>query len=61
MMNTISVINTNGGWRVTGWTKRGEINDVAFKETDASTKVTSSEINHHIKTLVPANNMSTND
>ena len=41
MLNTINVVNNNGRWKVIGWTKRGEINDITFKEIDASTKVTS--------------------
>ena len=61
MLNTINVINDNGEWKVIGWTKRGEINDIAFKESDASTNVTSSEINHHISTLKPALDLTKND
>ena len=60
MLNTIGIINTNGGWRVTGWTKRGNINDIAFKETNTSTKLPSSKINHHFTTIVPDDNISTN-
>ena len=61
MLNIINVVNDISGWKVIGWTKKGEINDIAFNETDASTKLTSAEINHHITTLVPAENMSTKD
>lgn len=43
-----------------GWSKRGEINDIVFQKSDASTKVTSSEINHRITTLVPDDDMTTN-
>ena len=58
---TIKVINENGGWTVIGWSKRGEINDVAFKQSDTAEKVTSSEINHHITSIVPANDLSINE
>jgi hypothetical protein len=58
IIETIDVINDNGGWIVSGWSKRGEINDVAFKQSDTTEKVTSSDINHHITSLVPANDLS---
>ena len=61
ILETIDVINNNGGWTVIGWSKRGEINDVAFKESDTAEKVTSSDINHHITLLVPANDLSINE
>ena len=61
IIKTIDVINDNGGWTVSGWSKRGEINDVAFKQSDTAEKVTSSEINHHITSLVPANDLSINE
>jgi hypothetical protein len=31
IIKTIDVINDNGGWTVSRWSKRGEINDVALK------------------------------
>jgi hypothetical protein len=61
IIETIDVINDNGGWTVIGWSKRGEINDVAFKQSDTTEKVTSSDINHHITSLVPANDLSINE
>jgi hypothetical protein len=61
MIETIDVINDIGGWTVIGWSKRGEINDIAFKQSDTSEMVTSSEINHHITSLVPANDLSINE
>ena len=61
ILETIEVINNNGGWTVIGWSKRGEINDVAFKQSDTAEKVTSSEINHHITSIVPANDLSINE
>ena len=42
---------------VIGLSKRGEINDIAFKESYASTKETCSECHHHITTLLPADDM----
>jgi hypothetical protein len=61
VLATIDVINDNGGWTVIGWSKRGEINDIAFKQADTTEKVTSSDINHHITSLVPANDLSINE
>ena len=61
IIETIDVINDNGGWSVFGWSKRGEINDIAFKQADTTEKVTSSEINHHITSIVPANDLSINE
>jgi hypothetical protein len=61
ILATIDVINDNGGWTVIGWSKRGEINDVAFKQSETAEKVTSSDINHHITSLVPSNDLSINE
>ena len=52
IVKTIDIINENGGWRVIVWSKRDETNDIAFKQSETATKVTSSDINRHITSLV---------
>jgi len=51
--NTIDYINSNGGFTVIGWYKRGEINDIS--NDDSQNEVESSEIGHHIVSIYPTN------
>ena len=57
LMNSVESIvhyvNGKGGWLVTGWSKRGEVNDATLVNTtaDGSKKVASSEIRHHVTTV----------
>jgi hypothetical protein len=61
IITTIYVINNMGGWTVIGLSKRGEINDIAFKQSETAEKVTSSDINHHITSIVLSNDLSINE
>jgi hypothetical protein len=47
----VHYINKNGGWKVVGWCKRGEVADAA-NETE---KVENNEVNFHISYLYPFN------
>ena len=47
----ITFVNRNGGWKVIGWSKRGEIDDKNFSEEKQ--KVQSAEVNHHVTTIFP--------
>ena len=51
--NVVEYINTNGGFTVIGWYKRGEINDVS--NDDSQNEVESSEIGYHIVYIFPTN------
>lgn len=46
-------INDNGGFTVSGWYKRGEINDISNE--DSQNQVESSEIGYHIVCIHPTN------
>ena len=47
----VSLINTDGGFSVIGWYKRGSINDVSHEE--AQNQVESSDVNYHIVKIYP--------
>ena len=49
----IHYVNQRGGWLVTGWSKRGEVNDVTLVETTAegNKKVASSESRNHVTSI----------
>ena len=51
--DVVEYINTNGGFTVIGWYKRGEINDVS--NDDSQNEVESSEIGYHIVYIFPTN------
>ena len=50
ILSIVDYVNDNGGWLITGWSKRGEINDISVTN-DTNKKVASSEIKHHITTI----------
>ena len=56
--NVVEYINTNGGFTVIGWYKRGEINDVS--NDDNQNEVESSEIGYHIVYMFPTNRVIVN-
>jgi hypothetical protein len=49
MKKMVCYINKNGGWKIVGWCKRGEVADAA-NETE---KVENNEVNFHISYLYP--------
>jgi hypothetical protein len=51
MKKMVHYINKNGGWKIVGWCKRGEVADAA-NETE---KVENNEVNFHISYLYPFN------
>ena len=52
--NVVQKINTNGGFTITGWYKRGQINDQSNKDDkDGAEKVESAEIGYHIVNIIP--------
>ena len=52
--SVVQKINTNGGFTITGWYKRGQINDQSNKdEKDGAEKVESAEIGYHIVNIIP--------
>ena len=51
MKKMVAYINKNGGWKIVGWCKRGEVADAA-NETE---KVENNEVNFHISYLYPFN------
>ena len=52
ILSIVDYVNDNGGWLITGWSKRGEINDISITNTgDTNKKVAASEIKHHITTI----------
>ena len=54
--NVVQKINTNGGFTITGWYKRGQINDQSNKDKkDGAEKVESAEIGYHIVNIIPTN------
>ena len=54
--SVVQKINTNGGFTITGWYKRGQINDQSNKdEKDGAEKVESAEIGYHIVNIIPTN------
>lgn len=55
--NILEYVNNNGKWTIIGWTKRGEINDITFRDTDS--KVSSSELKHHVTCILPKKEGST--
>ncbi len=51
--NVLEYVNTNGGFTVIGWYKRGEINDISI---DDSQNVVESETNwYHVVSMYPTN------
>ena len=47
----IHYVNQRGGWLVTGWSKRGEVNDVTLAETEGNKKIASSESRNHVTSI----------
>lgn len=47
----VDVVNDNGGWKVVGWSKLGEVNDAA----NENEKVENNEVNIHLSYLYPKN------
>jgi len=58
-------VNSNGGWTVVGWYKRGVVNDKTLTETcpvtKEETKVDSGELTYHVVFLRPTNNQMMNE
>ena len=56
----VDLVNTNGGWTVIGWYKRGVITDKSLLEVPlsnvVSTQVAAGQINYHIVQMLPTNN-----
>ena len=53
--DVIDYINDNGGFTVSGWYKRGEINDISNEESQ--NQVESSDIGYHVVSIYPTNNL----
>ena len=55
----VDLVNSEGGWTVYGWVKRGLINDVSLLDNDikdpGDNKVLSQEISTHVVHLHPSN------
>ena len=49
----VEMVNKNGGWIVTGWSKRGEISDMTLSD-EYNKKISASEVKHHVTTIVMA-------
>lgn len=49
----VDYVNTNGGWTVVGWFKKGEVKDMAAASDDV--KVESDEVKMHLSLLTPTN------
>ena len=59
ILNVLHLINSNGGWTVIGWYKRGAITDKSLLEVPlsnvVSTQVAAGQINYHIVQMMPTN------
>ena len=59
ILNVLDLINSNGGWTVVGWYKRGVITDKSLLEVPlsnvVSTQVAAGQINYHIVQMIPTN------
>ena len=44
----VDMVNRNGGWFVTGWSKRGEISNMTLSDKDSNKKISASEVKHHV-------------
>ena len=57
--NVLDLINSNGGWTVIGWYKRGVITDKSLLEVpllnEVSTQVAAGQISYHIVQMMPKN------
>ncbi len=51
--NVLEYVNTNGGFTVIGWYKRGEINDISID--DSQNVVESENIWYHVVSMYPTN------
>ena len=54
MDNVVEFYNSNGGFTVLGWYKRGEVNDLNRNEEN-NEKISSSTISHHVTSVYPSN------
>lgn len=57
MEDIFELVNNYGGWTITGWSKRGLINDAALissnGDNESSDKVLSEEVTTHIVQILP--------
>ena len=53
----VDMVNKNGGWIVTGWSKRGEISDMTLSDRDNNKKISASEVKHHVTSIDMANQL----
>ena len=53
IINVVDYINTNGGFTVIGWYKKGSINDISTEE--GGNQVESSEMGYHVVSITPTN------
>ena len=49
--DVVEYVNSNRGFTVVGWYKRGEINDIS--NDDSQNEVESSEIGYHVVSITP--------
>lgn len=47
----VEMVNGNGGWIVTGWSKRGEISDMTLSDKENNKKISASEVKHHVTSI----------
>ena len=52
--DVVNFHNSNGGFTVIGWYKRGEVNDLNKIDIHNNEKLLSSEISHHVTSIFPS-------